>query len=92
MELNEQSVNAYKTLLTDPAKHGLPFRKITDCFKQSTKARANHLLYEDFKLVVPKGALPKVIFYIIMEELYADKIGKDKENDCKGFYLEFIPA
>jgi hypothetical protein len=69
MDLNEESINAYKTILEDPAKHGFDFRPLSECFEKAEQATPAHLLFKEFLDYIQKP-LPKVFFYIIMDRLY----------------------
>lgn len=88
MELSKESVNAYKELLKNPKKHGLDFNPMSECFEISDKVTPKHLLYEQYVQYLQKP-LPKVMFYIIMDEEYSDLIGKDEESGNIGFRLTF---
>ena len=76
MVLSPETVNAYKELLTNPQKHGLQFKPL-------------HELFEDFANYLQKP-LPKVIFYIIMDELYSHLIDKDEKTKDLGYRLKLI--
>lgn len=88
MILSKESVDAHKKLMLHPKEHGMPFRPLQDCFIVTEKATPKHLLFKDFQREIPQ--LQKVFFYIIMDEVYADKIGKADNGDF-GYFLEFIP-
>jgi hypothetical protein len=97
MQLNEQSVNAYKTILSNPSEHGMDFRPITECFEKSETATAQHILFKQYLEYLQKP-LPKIIFYIVMAEIYGAPNGFDQEHrfgnhpnapGCLGFYLKF---
>lgn len=81
-------VDAYKKIMTDPKTHGFDFRPLDQCFKESEKATAKHELFNQYIAYINKP-LPKLMFYIIMDELHSDKIGKDA-NGLLGYNLEFI--
>jgi hypothetical protein len=85
--LNEQSVAAYKELLQNPGGHGLPFRPIKECFKPADVATPKDVLFNDFVTEVP--SCPKVIFYIIMDELYTNEIANAPDGKS-GYKLQFI--
>ena len=87
MILNEQTIGAYKELLTNPFKHGLTFKPITECFEKSEKVTAKHILAKEFTDYLDKP-LPKVIFYIVMNQLFGQCDGKD-ENGNLGYHLRF---
>ena len=84
MELNEASINAYRTILNNPGQYNLLGRPIGECFEPSDKVIAKHLLFEQFQSEFPH--CPKVIFYILMDE----KCPVIKADDgCLGYCLTF---
>lgn len=87
MILNEQTVETFKSLLMTPEKHGLDIPKLEDCFLVSEKPTAKHLLYEQYIEKVQKN-VPKVIFYIIMDEKYS--VGKSEDGNL-GYFLIIKP-
>ncbi len=89
MELTTYSVAACRALLEKPDKFGLSFRPIHLCFDESEEVTANHILFRAFHDEVPQ--LPKIFFYIIMEEIYGPPNGKDAAGNL-GYHLTFKPA
>jgi len=89
MELSTRSVAAYRAILEDPKKFGFPFRPIQEMFDQSEEVTASHLLFQAFQEEVP--GLPKLMFYIILEEIYGGPNGKDKNGNL-GYHLSFKPT
>lgn len=87
IQLTPETVDAYKTLITKPKENGLQFDAITDCFEKSETVTAKHILAEAYIIHIDKP-LPKVILYIIMDDLFGQCNGKD-ENGCLGYYLRF---
>jgi len=75
MELNPQSVDAYKQLMTKPKDHGLDIPALEECFDEFEEGTPKHILYQQYIDKIQKP-LPKVFFYIIMDELYFKKITK----------------
>lgn len=88
MELNTHSVAAYKSMLENPTKYGFTFRPIHECFDQDESVTANHILFQAFQKEVP--GLPKIFFYIVMEEIYGPPNGKDEKGNL-GYHLSFKP-
>ena len=86
MELSKESVNAYKELIKNPQKHGPDFNPLSECFQASEKVTPKHILFDEYVKYLQKP-LPKVIFYIIMDEEYGDLIGKDEESGNVGYKL-----
>ena len=75
MTLSPESVEAYKKLMTEPKENGLDFQPLSKVFEKIEDATAKHLLYEQYlqKINKTKDQLPKVFFYIIMDETYQQK-------------------
>jgi hypothetical protein len=99
MEINQESVAAYKELLTNPKAHGLGFEPLTECFEKSETATAQHILYKQF-LDYIKKPLPKVFFYIVMNDTYGLANGYDPNHKfgngpnakgCLGWFLKLKP-
>lgn len=85
--LNPETIDAYKTLITKPKENGLPFDAITECFDKSETVTAKHILAKQYIDYIGKP-LPKVILYIIMDDLFGQCTGKDKNGDL-GYKLKF---
>lgn len=85
MILTPETVSAYKELITDPQKHGLELIAITDFFVKSDKVTAKHILAKAYIDHIQKP-LPKLILYIIMDEIYGCCRLKD-ENGNLGYNL-----
>lgn len=85
MELNKESVSAYRELLTNPKEHNLPFPSFRELFLHSDQAIAKHVVYEQYQKLIDKK-IPKVIFYILLDEIFPQK--KDASG-CLGYCLKF---
>lgn len=90
MVLSPESVDAYTQLLKDPKAHNLPIRPLSECFEDAAEATPKHLLFADYKNEVGEN-VPKVFFYIIMDNEYPTKIAKAPNGDL-GYLLKFKPA
>lgn len=79
MTLTPEAVAAYKKLMTKPKENGLDFQPLSEVFEKTEDATAKHLLYEQYlaKINKTKDQLPKVFFYIIMDETYRQKKTSD---------------
>ena len=88
MELNENSIAAFKTILTNPLKYGFSFKSIIDCFDKTEEATPKHILYNQYVEYIQKP-LPKIFFYIIMDEMYEQK--KAANNDM-GYMVKLNTA
>lgn len=60
---------AYKELMVNPSVHGLDFPPLSDCFESFEAGTAKHILFKEY-LDKIKKPLPKIFFYIVMDELY----------------------
>lgn len=86
--LCREVIEAYKTLLTQPGANGLSFKPITECFEKSETVTAKHILAKQFLTYLDKP-LPKVILYIVMDQIFGLCDGKDS-NGYLGYHLKFI--
>lgn len=82
--LNAETVALYKQMLTQPEKFQQTYKPLKDCFAASETATAKHELFAQYSDYIKKP-LPKVMFYIIMDELYP--VGK-ASNGCSGYFLK----
>lgn len=89
IELTPGHIEAYKELLNNPSSHGFTFRKLTECFKESSTVIPKHELYKIYIDYLQKP-LPKIVFYIIMDEIYGNVIDKDETSGNLGYKLEFV--
>ena len=80
MDLTPETISAYKELITEPKKYGLEITAITDFFCKSDKVTANHILATAYVDHIQKP-LPKVILYIIMDEIYGCCSEVDENGD-----------
>jgi len=87
MNLTPDAVNAFQSLLTEPKQHALPFESITDLFVKSDICTAKHILAKQYMEYLQRH-VPKVILYIIMDNVFGQCNGKDAEGSL-GYYLEF---
>lgn len=85
MEINEQSVNAYKTILSNPSKYGLSSRPIEEIFKTCDKVTPKHIAYNQILQDYPN--LPKIFFYILADEIYEQ--GKAESGEL-GYKIEYV--
>lgn len=81
-----ESVAAYKELMTNPKGNGLDIPSINECIVEGDTIIAKHLLYQQYIELIKKP-LPKVFFYIIVDELHYDKIGKGVDGNL-GYKLK----
>jgi hypothetical protein len=89
LTLSPEAVNAYKTILQDPVAYKMDFKPLGEVLVKSDKITAQHILFNEFAAYI-KRPLPKVIFYIILNEIYGMTQGND-ENGNAGYYLKVQP-
>lgn len=79
MNLSQDTILAYKKLMTEPKENGLDFQPLSELFEKTVDSTAKHLLYDQYltKIKKTKDQLPKVFFYIIMDEIYQQKKAAD---------------
>lgn len=87
MKITPEVIAAYKELVLNPQKNGLPIDSLTDCFEKSDTVTAKHLLAESYINHINKP-LPKIILYIIMDDVFGQCDGKDENKDL-GYHLKF---
>lgn len=81
MILTPETIRHYKQILSEPAKFGFSFPPLSQCFKESDAATPKHTLYKEYCDYIENNNVPKVIFYIIMDELYSTSIAKAPNGD-----------
>ena len=98
--LNPQTVALFRKFVEHPEEcPGCDYKPIQECFEKSDVCTPQHILFNQY-IAYLRRPLPKVFFYIIMDEIYPDLKGKapHKYNDQGevigggeiGFYLKCI--
>lgn len=85
MTINEQTISAYKQMLSNPEKNNLPFPSLREIFLPSDTAIAKHIVWDRYQRLIDRN-IPKLIFYIIMDEIFPQKIAEDGNL---GYALKF---
>lgn len=86
MQLTPELIDAYKQLITDPKKHGLnDITPVTEFFDKSEVVTAKHELAKAYMDHVARP-LPKLVLYIIMDDLFGQCDGKDVKG-LLGYHL-----
>lgn len=85
MILSPELVAAYTKLIKSPKENGLDFPSLDEILEKSDDVIAKHLVFERYADIIKKP-LPKVIFYIICDELFTQKIGADGHI---GYFVKF---
>lgn len=86
IRLTPEAVDAYTKILVSPADYGMPFKPIGEILIESDVAIPAHILFKEFIDVIQKP-LPKVMFYIIMDNLFAHTRSKAPNGDM-GYKLK----
>jgi hypothetical protein len=73
--LSSETVDAYKELMISPKTHGLEMPSLSECFEEADTATANHILFDEYIKRVQRP-VPKIVFYILMNELYRPNLVK----------------
>lgn len=65
-----ESVAAYKELMLTPEKHGITIPPLKECFIDSNEGTPKHILFNEYLTKIDNRPLPKIFFYIVMDDLY----------------------
>lgn len=87
MELDPQTIEAYKECLNNPAKYNLKMQPFKDYFVQSENITALHVLAKDFQENVNRN-VTKFIIYLLLQDHFGNPNGKDTEG-FGGYNLAF---
>lgn len=82
-----ESISAYRELMTNPNKHGLEIPSLSECFELYEAGTPKHILFKEYIERIGNKPLPKVFFYIVMDELHADKLVKCADGNI-GYKLK----
>jgi hypothetical protein len=85
MILNEDSIAAYRELIINPSKNGMEFASLSEIFSENSISLPKDLVYSKYIEIIKKP-LPKIFFYIIMDEIY--KSSKSENGDL-GYLIKF---
>jgi len=85
MKLTPELIGAYKKLISNPKENNLYFPALDDIIENSDNVIAKHIVFEKY-LAIIKKPIPKVVFYIIADELYKQKL--DPKGDI-GYCVNF---
>lgn len=86
--IDEETIAAYRTILQNPSQYHADFNFIplSDFFIPSETITAQHILAQQYISHI-NLCLPKLILYIIMNELFGNPNGKDADGNL-GYYLK----
>ncbi len=86
MTLTPEAVEAYLHIMENPAEYNFDFKPLSQLLVKSDKITAQHILYREYIDCIQNSNIPKVIFYIILQDKYGACHGKD-DAGCFGYYL-----
>lgn len=89
IHLDQQTIDLFKSFLMEPAKHGCQYKPMKECFAEADVYTPQHILYQQYVDYLQKP-LPKVIFYIIMREVYPELFGKQNDKGDLGYKLKLV--
>jgi hypothetical protein len=89
IDLNESTIEAYERLVCNPSVYQLKFRSIKECFVESNEVTAKHILAGEY-IRNETPLLPKLICYIIMDNIFGQCDGKDANGNL-GYHLKYVP-
>ena len=87
--LTPQSVALFRSFVEHPEEHkGCNYKPIHECFEKSDTCTPQHILFHQY-LAYLRRPLPKVFFYIIMEEIYPElkgnaEVKRDRDGNIIG--------
>ncbi len=86
LSLNPEMVDAYKQIILDPIKFKMTFTPLQTYFEKSDTVTAKHILAKSYINHIQRD-LPKVVLYIIMNDVYGQCRDKDADGHL-GYYLK----
>ena len=86
--LTPQTVALFRKFVEHPEEcEGCNFKPIRECFEKSDICTPQHILFNEY-IAYLKRPLPKVFFYIIMDEIYHELKGKaESKYDADGNHI-----
>lgn len=98
--MTPESVALFRKFVEHPEEFdGCDYKPIRECFQKSDRCTPQHILFGEY-IAYLKRPLPKVMFYIIMDEIFPELKGKapsvcDAEGRHVsggeiGYYLECV--
>lgn len=89
MQLSPELVSEYTTILNNPAASGFTFKPLNKILLPSDTITAQDDLYNDYCMAIANNGIPKLIFYIILNETYGHPRGNDSKGNA-GYYLKVV--
>lgn len=88
MNLSPESLNVFRTLMSKPKDFNLDFKSLSELMEEGDTIIAKHVLYEEYLLRIKRkeSQLPKIFFYLVIDELYEQGVSKEKEF---GYYVKW---
>ena len=69
-------IRRFTDFLVNPHEYNFDYKPLKECFVEGDHYEPQHLLYQQYVDYIQKP-LPKVVFYIIMQEQFPEYFGKD---------------
>lgn len=89
IRLDGPTIALFKSFLMEPEKYGCNYKPMRECFVEADEYTPQHILFQQYVDYLQKP-LPKVIFYIIMREVYPEYFGKQNDKGDLGYKLKLI--
>lgn len=86
--LTSETVALFRKFVEHPEEcEGCDYKPIRECFEKSDTCTPQHILFNEY-IAYLKRPLPKVFFYIIMDEIYPELKGKaEGKYDADGNHI-----
>lgn len=86
--MTPQTVALFRKFVEHPEEcEGCDYKPIRECFEKSDTCTPQHILFNEY-IAYLKRPLPKVFFYIIMDEIYPELKGNaESKYDADGNYI-----
>lgn len=90
IEVTEQSIALYRSIILDPNKHNADFKPLSDIFEKAETATPKHVLYDQYLSAIKREGhqLPKLFFYMVMDDVFPQE---KCENGDLGYLAALTP-
>jgi len=86
MQLTPQVISEFKKIISNPKDYNFQFPAFDEIFEKSDTPIAKHLAYNKYISIIKNRNLTKMIFYIIMDEVF--EVKKCEDGDL-GYCVKF---
>lgn len=88
ISINPRTIKLYTLMICEPNKFDIDILPLKDVLIKSDQLIPNDLLYKQYLDYIAPRPLPKLIFYIIMRDVFGDpRVDSNSENKNAGYYL-----